>query len=51
MKELAEDVKCEKALKDVVEAASKERVKIAATTKKKATAFEKAEEKACGFRG
>ena len=42
MKELAEDVEHEKALKDVVEAASKERVKIAAIAEKKAAASEKA---------
>ena len=42
MKELAEDVECEKALKDVVETASKERAKIAAIVDKKAAASEKA---------
>ena len=42
MKELAEDVECEKALKDVVETASKERAKIAATAEKKATVSKKA---------
>ena len=42
MKELAEDVEREKALKDVAEAVSKERAKIAATTEKKAAASKKA---------
>ena len=42
MKELAEDVERQKALKDVAESASKERAKIAATAEKKATASEKA---------
>ena len=42
MKELAKDVERERALKDVAEATSKERAKIAATMEKKATAFEKA---------
>ena len=42
MKELAEDVEHEKALKDVVEAASKERAKIAAIAEKKAAASKKA---------
>ena len=42
MKELAEDVERKKALKDVVEAASKERAKIAATAEKKAIASKKA---------
>ena len=42
MKELAEDVEREKAMKDVAEAVSKERAKIVATAEKKATASEKA---------
>ena len=42
MKELADDIKREKALKDVAEVVSKERAKIAATVEKKATASEKA---------
>ena len=42
MKELVEDVECEKALRDVAKAASKERVKIVATAEKKAAASEKA---------
>ena len=42
MKELADDVKREKALKDVAEVVSKERAKIVATVEKKATASEKA---------
>ena len=42
MKELVEDVECRKALKDVVESVSKERVKIAATAAKKVTTSEKA---------
>ena len=42
MKELAEDVEREKALKDVAEAVSKERAKIVATTEKKAAASKKA---------
>ena len=42
MKELVEDVEREKALKDVAEAVSKERAKIAATTEKKAAASKKA---------
>ena len=42
MKELAEDVKRQKALKDVAESVSKKRAKIAATTKKKVVASEKA---------
>ena len=42
VKELAEDVEHEKALKDVVEAASKERAKIAAIAEKKPVASEKA---------
>ena len=42
MKELTEDVKREKALKDVAEVTSKERAKIVATAKKKAAVSEKA---------
>ena len=42
MKELADDVEREKALKDVAEVVSKERAKIVATVEKKATASEKA---------
>ena len=42
VKELAGDAERERALKDAVEAASKERVKIAATVEKKATASDKA---------
>ena len=42
VKELVEDTEWKRALKDVVEATSKERVKAAAITKKKAVAFEKA---------
>ena len=42
MKELIEDVEREKALKDVAEAATKEREKIAAIAEKKATMSEKA---------
>ena len=42
VKELAEDVEREKALKDVAEVASRERAKIAVTTEKKVTASEKA---------
>ena len=42
MKELSEDVKREKALKDVAEAMMKEKVKAAETTEKKATMAEKA---------
>ena len=42
MKELADNVEHEKALKDVAEVVSKERAKIAATAEKKATASEKA---------
>ena len=42
MKELADNVEHEKALKDVAEAVSKERAKIAATTEKKAAASKKA---------
>ena len=42
MKELAEDVEREKAMKDVADAASKERAKIAATAEKKVAASEKA---------
>ena len=42
MKELADDIKREKALKDVAEVVSKESAKIAATVEKKATASEKA---------
>ena len=42
MKELAKDVECKKDLKDVAEAASKERAKIAATMEKKAVTSKKA---------
>ena len=42
MKELVDDVKRKKALKDVAEVMCKERAKIAATAEKKATASEKA---------
>ena len=42
VRELAEEVERERALKDAVEATSKVRAKIAMTTEKKATAFEKA---------
>ena len=42
MKDLAEDVECEKALKDVAEATSKGREKIVATAEKKAAMSEKA---------
>ena len=49
MKELAEDVERKNALQDVAEVASKERAKIAATAKQKATESEKA--KALARRG
>ena len=42
MRELAEDAKRERALKDAAKATSKEREKIAATAEKKAAASEKA---------
>ena len=42
MRELAEDTKWERALKDATEATSKKRAKITATTKKKAVASKKA---------
>ena len=42
MKELAEDVECEKALRDVAKAASKERAKMAAIAETKVVASEKA---------
>ena len=42
LKELAEDVDWEKALKDVVEVIAKEKSKVAATVEKKAATFEKA---------
>ena len=42
VKELVEDAEREKALKDAMKVASKERVKITATAEKKAVAFEKA---------
>ena len=42
MKELLEGAECEKALKDVVEAMVKEKVKAAETTEKKAAIAKKA---------
>ena len=42
VKELVEDAERERALKDAMEAASKERAKIAATAEKKAVVFKKA---------
>ena len=50
VRELAKDVKRERALKDAAEATSKERAKIATTTEKKAVVGQSiGEEEACRF--